>query len=135
MEKEKAKSLFAVIMASIRSNMDYNNAINNFWRQVRQEKNRVHWEKIRLMDEQTKQIGEQTIAKGNQRLKDMDNQMRSWEAKQSSQDKMHTDFIKTIREVENFRDETGKYEMISGYNHAWSSRRWNIVCSIRQSQF
>ena len=50
----------------------------------------------------------------------MDTEMRTWEAKQSSQDKMHTDFIKTIREVENFRDETGKYEMVSGYNHAWS---------------
>jgi hypothetical protein len=119
-EKEKAKSLFAVIMASMRSNTAYNDAVNSFWRQVRQDKNRVHWEKIRVMDEQTRRIGEQAIAKGNQRLKDMDTEMRTWEAKQSSQDKMHTDFIKTIREVENFRDETGKYEMVSGYNHAWS---------------
>ena len=72
------------------------------------------------MDEQTRQMGERAIAKGNQRLKDMDNQMRSWEATQASQDKMHTDFIKTIRGVENFRDETGRYEMASGYNHVWS---------------
>jgi hypothetical protein len=119
-EKEKAKSLFAVIMASMRSNTAYNDAINSFWRQVRQEKNRVHWEKIKLMDEQTRQIGERAIAQGNQRLKDMDSQMRTWEASQASQDKMHTEFIKTIRGVENFRDETGKYEMVSGYNHAWS---------------
>lgn len=119
-EKEKAKSLFTVIMASMRSNTAYNDAINNFWRQVRQEKNRVHWEKIKLMDEQTIQMGEKAVAQGNQRLKEMDNQMRSWEATQSSQDKMHTEFVKTIREVENFRDETGKYEMESGYNHAWS---------------
>jgi hypothetical protein len=119
-DKEKAKSLFAVIMSSMRSNTAYNDAINNFWRQVRQDKNRVHWEKIRVMDEQTRQIGERAIAQGNQRLKDMDNQMRTWEASQSSQDKMHTEFIKTIRGVENFRDETGKYEMVSGYNHAWS---------------
>ncbi len=33
---------------------------------------------------------------------------------------MHTEFIKTIREVENFRDETGKYEMSAGYDHVWS---------------
>jgi len=33
---------------------------------------------------------------------------------------MHTNFIKTIREVENYRDETSKYEMVSGYDHAWS---------------
>ena len=119
-EMDKAKSMFAVIMASRRSNLAYTEAVNNFWRQVTQEKNRQHWEKIRLMDEQTRQMGERAIAQGNQRLKDMDNQMRSWEATQASQDKMHTDFIKTIRGVENFRDETGRYEMASGYNHVWS---------------
>jgi hypothetical protein len=29
-------------------------------------------------------------------------------------------FIKTIREVENYSDATGKVELVSGYNHAWS---------------
>ncbi len=119
-EKEKAAAQFAVIMGSIRTNPTYNDAVSNFWYQARQNSNNRHWEKIRLMDEQTRQIGEQAIAKGNQRLSDMDNQMRSWEAKQSSNDKIHTEFIKTIRGVENFRDESGKYEMTSGYNHAWS---------------
>ncbi len=119
-QKEKAAAQFAVIMAGIRSNDAYTTAINSFWKQVRQQSNRTHWEKIKLMDEQTRQMGEATIAKGNARLKEMDNQMRSWEARQSSGDRMHTEFIKTIREVENFRDETGKYEMTSGYNHAWS---------------
>lgn len=120
-EKEKAKVLFSAIMASMRSNTEYTNAVNRFWLQVRQQSNRTHWEKIRLMDERTRQIGEQTIQQGNQRLKDMDKQMRSWEATQtSSNDKMHTDFIKTIREVENFRDETGKYEVAAGYDHVWS---------------
>jgi hypothetical protein len=120
-EKENAKRIFTAIMASMRSNNVYADAVNNFWLQVRQQKNRTHWEKIRLMDEQTRQIGERAIQQGNQRLKDMDNQMRSWEATQtSSSDKMHTDFIKTIREVENFKDETGKYEVASGYDHVWS---------------
>lgn len=120
-EKENAQRIFTAIMASMRSNNAYSDAVNNFWLQVRQQKNRTHWEKIRLMDEQTRQIGERAIQQGNQRLKDMDNQMRSWEATQtSSSDKMHTDFIKTIREVENFKDETGKYEVASGYDHVWS---------------
>ncbi len=119
-EKEKAKMLFSSIMASIHSNTSYTDAVNNFWLQARQQKNRTHWERIRLMDEQTRQIGERAIAQGNQRLKDMDNQMRSWETTQSSNDKMHTDFIKTIREVENFRDEKGTYEVSAGYNHVWS---------------
>jgi hypothetical protein len=119
-EKEKAVAQFAVIMGSIRTNPIYNEAVSNFWYQARQNSNKRHWEKIRLMDEQTRQMGEKAIAKGNQRLSDMDNEMRGWEAKQSSNDKIHTEFIKTIRGVENFRDESGKYEMTSGYNHAWS---------------
>ena len=120
-DKENAQRIFTAIMASMRSNNAYSDAVNNFWLQVRQQKNRTHWERIRMMDEQTRQIGERAIQQGNQRLKDMDNQMRSWEATQtSSSDKMHTDFIKTIREVENFKDETGKYEVTSGYDHVWS---------------
>lgn len=119
-EKENAKALFSAIMASVRSNPSYTEAVNNFWLQVRQQSNRTHWEKIKLMDEQTRQIGERAVQQGNQRLKDMDNQMRSWEARQSSSDKMHTDFIKTIREVENFRDDKGTYEISAGYNHVWS---------------
>lgn len=119
-QSEGAKQQFAVIMSSVRTNPAWNDAVNNFWRQARQQSHTVHVGKIRMMDEQTRRIGEQAIRNGEQRLKDMDNQMRSWEQSQSSQDRMHTEFIKTIREVENFRDETGKYEMSSGYDHVWS---------------
>ena len=73
------------------------------------------------MDEQTRRMGEQAVRNGQQRLNSMDAPgSRTWEQTQNSQDRMHTDFIKTIREVENFRDETGKYEMTAGYEHAWS---------------
>lgn len=120
-EKEKAKLLFSAIMASIHSNPVHGNAVNQFWLQVRQQSNRLHWDKIKLMDEQTRQMGERAIQQGNQRLKEMDNQMRTWEAKQtSSSDRMHKEFIKAIREVENFQDETGKYEVAAGYDHVWS---------------
>jgi hypothetical protein len=120
-EKEKAKMLFSAIMASIRSNPWYTEAVNHFWLQARQQSNRLHWDKIRMMDEQTRQIGERAIQQGNQRLKEMDKQLRNWETTQtSSSDKMHTDFIKAIREVENFRDETGTYEVAAGYDHVWS---------------
>ena len=50
----------------------------------------------------------------------MDANLRNWEEKQSSDDRMHSNFIKSIREVENYRDETGKIELSAGYNHAWS---------------
>jgi hypothetical protein len=117
---EQAKNQFSVIMGSFRSNPAWNNAVNKFWKEVRQQKQIAHIGRIKMMDEQTRQIGEAAMRKGNERLKSMDNDLRTWEASQSSQDRMHTNFIKTIREVENYRDETGKYELTSSYSHAWS---------------
>lgn len=72
------------------------------------------------MDEQAQQIGRNAIAKGQQRLNEMDNNMRNWEASQQTNDRIHTNFIKAIREVETYRDETGVVELNSGYDHAWS---------------
>tara|TARA_R110002049_G_scaffold97098_3_gene236955 strand:- start:7572 stop:8816 length:1245 start_codon:yes stop_codon:yes gene_type:complete len=117
---EKAASMLSVIMGSVRTNPAWKNTVDNFWLNVRQQSNTVHIGKIRMMDEQTKQMGDRAIAKGNANLNTMDANMRSWEASQQSQDRIHTNFIKTIREVENYQDETGKVEMVSGYNHAWS---------------
>jgi hypothetical protein len=94
--------------------------VNTFWKNIRQQKQVAHIGRLEIMDAQTRAIGNAAIAKGNERLRTMDNDMRSWEQQQSSQDRMHTNFIKTIREVENYRDETGKIEMTSAYNHAWS---------------
>jgi len=119
-ETDKAPNLLSVIMASFRTNYAWKNAVDNFWLEVRQQRQIVHVGKIRMMDEQTRQMGEDAIKKGDQNLKNMDANMRSWEASQQSQDRVHTNFIKTIREVENYRDETGKIELSSGYNHAWS---------------
>jgi hypothetical protein len=120
-EKEKATMLFSSIMASMRSNDAHAKALNDFWKQVRQQSNQTHWDKIRMMDEQTRQMGENAVKQEAQRLKDMDNQVRNWEAKQTTPgDKMHTDFIKAIREVENFADETGTYEVAAGHDYVWS---------------
>ncbi len=119
-EKDLAENQFSIIMSGFRTNPAWSDAVNQFWRNVRQQKNVAHIGRIRMMDEQTRQMGEAAIRRGEQRLKDMDNEMRSWEQKQASQDRMHTNFIKTIREVENYQDETGKIELTAGYNHAWS---------------
>jgi len=73
-----------------------------------------------MLDEQTRQIGENAIRKGQQNLTNMDANMRSWEASQQSQDRIHTNFVKAIREVETYHDETGTVELNSGYDHAWS---------------
>lgn len=118
--KETSDNQFGVIMASFRTNPAWNGAVTQFWKDVRQKKQIIHIGKIRLMDEQTRAIGEAAIRSGEARSKRMDTDMRNWEARQSSQDRMHTNFIKTIREVENYQDASGKVELSSGYDHAWS---------------
>jgi hypothetical protein len=82
------------------------------------EQHHVHIGNIKLIDERTRQIGNQAIQKGQQNAAAMDASMRSWEASQQSQDRIHTNFVKAIREVENYRDESGTFELSSGYNHA-----------------
>lgn len=119
-ETAAAEKMMTVIVGSFRTNPEWKKATDDFWRAVREKKQIQHLGTIRLIDERTRQIGEQAIENGNRRLADMDRQMRSWEARQSARDKTHTDFIKTIREVENYRDEEGKFEMSAGYDHAWS---------------
>ena len=119
-QKEEASKMFAMIISSFRTNPYWQEQVNQFWAGMRQQQNQVHRNRIRLMDEQTRQMGEQAIARGNQRLADMDVEMRNWEQKQSSQDRIHTEFIKTIRGVENYQDESGKVELSAGYDHAWS---------------
>jgi hypothetical protein len=119
-ETEQAKNQFSAIMGSFRTNPAWRDAVNQYWRNVRQQKHVDHIGRIKMMDERTRQIGEAAIKAGNERLQSMDANMRSWEQQQSSQDRMHTNFIKTIREVEHYRDETGKIELASGYDHAWS---------------
>lgn len=119
-KKEEAEKMFTVIIGSFRTNTVWKDAVNEYWKSVREQRQREHIGRIRMMDAQTAAMGKAAIERGNQRLADMDNQLRSWEARQSSQDRMHTNFIKTIREVENYRDETGRIELSGGYNHAWS---------------
>ena len=119
-EYEKASRVLSVIMGSLRTNPVWKSTVDNFWRGVREKRNQDNIGKIAIIDAETRQIGESAIRKGNENSKAMDANMRSWEASQQSQDRIHTNFIKTIREVENYRDDTGKIEMVSGYNHAWS---------------
>lgn len=119
-ESAKAEKLLSVMLTSMCTSDAWKGTVENYWKQVREQKQAVHLNKIRMMDDYTRQIGANAIKKGQENLNNMDANMRSWEARQQSQDQMHTSFIKAIREVENYRDETGKVELSSGYNHAWS---------------
>jgi hypothetical protein len=119
-EKEAATHMLSVIMGSVRTNMSWKNSVDSFWRSVREQKQREHIGRIQMIDQQTAEIGRNAIRQGQQNLANMDASMRSWEASQHSKDKIHTSFVKAIREVENYRDETGTVELSSSYNHAWS---------------
>ena len=119
-KEEEGKKLMAARLPGTRTNPYWQEAVEKFWKDVRQRNHIVHLGKIKAMDDQTRRMGEQAIASGKQRSAEMDNQIRSWEARQQSNDRMHNEFIKTIRGVENYQDATGKFEMSSGYNHAWS---------------
>lgn len=117
---QQAANLFSMIMGSFRSNPSWTQTVNTFWKDVRQKKHIAHIGTIKMLDAQTRAMGDAAIKRGNARLSAINNDTRSWEQRQNEQDRMHTNFIKTIREVENYRDETGKIELSSAYNHAWS---------------
>jgi hypothetical protein len=128
-EKQQALNQFSVIMSSFRTNPAWSETVNKFWKDVRQQKQIAHIGKLRMMDAQTKAMGEAAIRSGQERLKAMDANIRSWEQQQSSDDRMHTNFIKAIREVEHYQDETGKVELASGYDHAWSRGDGSYIMS------
>jgi len=119
-EAAAAEKMMTVIVAGFRTNPAWKQATDAYWRDVREKKHIAHLGTIKMIDERTRQIAKTAIQNGNNRLAEMDSQMRSWEAQQSSQDRMHTNFVKAIREVENYRDENGKVELSAGYDHAWS---------------
>jgi hypothetical protein len=71
-------------------------------------------ERIRL-------VGEQSRAYARQRDQAMDDQMRSWERQQESQDSSHRQFVRTIREVDTWKDSSGdNVDLNSGYKYGWS---------------
>lgn len=119
-QQEQADKMLSVILSGFRTNPSWRDAVNGFWKDVREKKQVAHIGRIRMMDAQTRAIGDAAIRQGNERLAQMDVQMRNWEERQQSQDRIHTEFIKTIRGVENYQDASGKVELSGGYNHAWS---------------
>lgn len=134
-QEAQAEKMLSVIMSGYRTNPSWRDAVNGFWKDVRQQKHVVHVGRIRMMDEQTRAIGENAIRKGNERLQQMDVEMRSWEQRQQSQDRIHTEFIKTIRGVENYQDASGKVELSSGYDHAWSRSDGSTFIMTNNSSF
>lgn len=142
--KEEAEQVLATIKSSFRTNPQWQEAVNGYFEQLRQNQDRMHHQRMQAIDQQTAAMtqahnqrmndiqaqGAANTARYNERMGAMDQQMRSWEQQQSSQDRQHTQFVKTIREVETWNDgSNGRVELTSGYDHAWSRGDGTYVLS------
>jgi len=132
--KDEAERFVANAQSSFRTNPAWKQAVDNFFVQMRGQQDMMHRERMAAIDAQTRantaahnqrmaniqQQGAANTAAHDQRMANMDNSMRSWESQQSSQDRMHSSFVQTIREVQTYQDGSGKVELSSGYDQAWS---------------
>ncbi|MEO8587741.1 MAG: hypothetical protein ABI432_00070 [Flavobacteriales bacterium] len=121
--KEEAMRMLALFSSSHRMNPIWTKAKENFLTQLGNMEHAGRMEKIRLM-------GEQAQAYAKSQSDASDRQMRGWEQQQASQDTQHTQFVKTIREVETYNDgANGRVELTSGYEHAWSRGDGSYILS------
>lgn len=132
--REEAEQFVATLKASYRTNPAWKQATDNFFAQLSAQQNVIHRQRMEAIDQQTRantaahnarmgeiqRQGAANTAAHDQRMANMDGQMRSWENQQDGQDRMHSAFVKTIREVETYRDGGGTVELSSGYDQAWS---------------
>ena len=132
--KDEAERFLANVKSSFRTNPEWKRAIDDFFARMRGQQDLMHRERMAAIDAQTRantaahnqrmaniqQQGAANTAAHNQRMTNMDSNMRSWESQQSSSDRMHSSFVQTIREVQTYQDGSGKVELSSGYDQAWS---------------
>src|SRR5690606_36127164 len=88
--REEATKTAALIVTSSRTNPVWMKAKNDFLTKLGNIEHAGRMERIRL-------VGEQSKAYARQRDQAMDQQMRSWERQQDSQDASHRQFVRTIR--------------------------------------
>lgn len=142
--RDEAERVLASIKSSYRTNPQWKQAVEGYFAQLRQHQDRMHHQRMAAIDAQTaantrahnqrmadiQAQGAANTARHNERMGAMDQQMRSWEQKQSSQDRQHTQFVKAIREVETWNDgSNGRVELSSGYDHAWSRGDGSYILS------
>ena len=141
--RAEAEALLANLKSSYRTNPQWKEAIEGYFVRMRQQQDAIHHQRMAAIAEQTaanarahasrmadiQRQGEANTARFNQRMADMDTSMRSWETQQSSQDRMHTAFVQTIREVETWQGGDGTVELSSGYGQAWSRGDGSYILS------
>ena len=132
--KQEAEQVLATLKTSYRTNPQWQQAIDGYFARLGQQETRQHHERMAAIDRQTQANtaahnqrmaniqaqGAANTARHNERMGNMDANLRTWEAQQSSNDRAHASFVKTIREVETYRDGGGTVELDSGFSQAWS---------------
>jgi hypothetical protein len=132
--RQEAETVLATLKSSHRTNPRWQEAIERYFERMRQQQDALHHQRMEAIAIQTaanarahaqrmadiQRQGEASTQRFEQRMADMDRSMRTWEAQQSSQDRMHTTFVQTIREVQTWQGGDGRVELSSGYDHAWS---------------
>jgi len=142
--REEAERILANTQSSIRTNPTWKQAVDSYCAQLGRQQEAEHRQRMAAIDAQTQANtaahnqrmaniqaqGAANTAAYEQRMNGMDTQMRSWENQQASQDKQHTAFVQTIREVETWKDASGSpVEMSAGYDQAWSRGDGSYILS------
>ena len=132
--RNEAETFLTNLKSSYRTNPEWKSAVDGYSARLRQQQDVLHHQRMQALSDQTvanRRAHEQRMAdiqaagaantqRYEQRMAGMDQNMRQWEAQQSAQDRMHTSFVQTIREVETWAGSDGKVELSSGYDQAWS---------------
>lgn len=142
--RDEAERILANTQTSIRTNPAWKQAVDGYCAQLGRQQDAEHRQRMAAIDAQTRANtaahnqrmaniqaqGAANTAAYEQRMNGMDTQMRSWENQQASQDKQHTAFVQSIREVETWKDASGSpVEMSSGYDQAWSRGDGSYILS------
>lgn len=141
--RQEAEKFLATLRTSYRTNPDWERAIEGFSQQMRNWRNQNHDMVMRQLEANRQQMmashaermaairqqGAAGTAAHQERMNAMDRNMRSWEAAQSSSDRMHTAFVQSIRGVETWRGEGGAVELTAGYENAWTRGDGTFVLS------
>ncbi len=132
--RAEAETFLANLKSSIRTNPAWKDAVEGYFADLNRQQERQHHVTMAAIDQNTRNMtaqhnqrmadiqaqGAANTARHNDRMAAMDNNMRSWEQQQASQDRQHTRFVQTIREVETWQGSNGAVELSSGYDQAWS---------------
>jgi hypothetical protein len=132
--RDEAESFLANMKSSTRTNPAWKEAVEGYFAELGRQQERQHHIIMDGIDQSTQNMtaahnqrmgdiaaqGAANTAMHNDRMAAMDQNMRSWEQQQASQDRQHTRYVQTIREVETWQSSNGAVELSSGYDQAWS---------------